>query len=900
MGFPGRHGSARDKISQEFRVDRPDFTSHVRSAPEAGKAERDFLSSEIILSPRDDRGPNLVKEVQYCIVDNDAISHICQHGSRFSCSYAEKIPQAHSPHRHYGAHYARENHTSREQQTLKHSSSTSCEMTNRDNQKIWDRTVCHRSCSLTDLESPRGSTVGANEQLEGRLDRYGSASSRELASSDIVKITKEHFRYGWRARERNLFGDSSTHLSTHCRSNSNLKDVTPALSTLEHPGPTSSPCQSVSQTNLSAQINHDVDEDSLSVKKRARLTWGQGLAKYEKEKIGEGHLSCLKSQNVCDVVVESQEDMHTSSDCQSRLTENGSITSRHNHHCVHDQDSCDSGVSQTEYGIEGPSPSQDLHPCYVSFSRHSENDSKAADVFAMQSPLFSPLPYSSVLQEVQLFLSSLAKKNVNIPVKNVLTQQVEKLEQEIIQLERELNKLNDGQMQENSTIYNVSDWKIEMGVAEPIGTVASPGGDEPPCEGLIVSMVSNTENSSPSRNGKDASLNASEVFGDTVVPMNTGLMENDADRCKDVVTDSLPGMRLGRLTDDMYYRRRILESDLERSSIDQNVGIVELILLSNQCLAEQSEATLAHLGSVARTIDAESERSYSIPQQSHSWRLNTESHNRKRPYIQSKVVEEKASLRFLEKVLAAKFQILSKLKDQKQVESCGGRETERNCKSCDGQQGDDIDSTCEYSLKAHFSSGSFVSSRNEVQVNLATKPNDSSQVEQKRSFLSMPAMYLGVKERALHRFDTKNGIVYDPVAAEKERQFFNPWSKEERMLFLEKYYLFGKDFKRIAACLEHKTVADCIEFYYRNKKTNDFEEVNHRRQLEKHRFRLGKYSIQPSYFPYPTNAFISSSHYDGNPSCLEGLSLVAAAAAALSSPTKLAFHALDTRTVKPK
>lgn len=142
----------------------------------------------------------------------------------------------------------------------------------------------------------------------------------------------------------------------------------------------------------------------------------------------------------------------------------------------------------------------------------------------------------------------------------------------------------------------------------------------------------------------------------------------------------------------------------------------------------------------------------------------------------------------------------------------------------------------------------------------------------------MPAMHLGKKERDLHKFETKNGLVEDPVSAEQERKACNPWSLEEKKIFLDKYFLLGKDFRRIAAYLEHKTVADCVEFYYRNQKTEEFEKVHRRHQLKKRR----DYQYSAPYLAMTTS--FSSRHRDANTDGLEGLSLVAAAAAAMSVP----------------
>lgn len=106
---------------------------------------------------------------------------------------------------------------------------------------------------------------------------------------------------------------------------------------------------------------------------------------------------------------------------------------------------------------------------------------------------------------------------------------------------------------------------------------------------------------------------------------------------------------------------------------------------------------------------------------------------------------------------------------------------------------------------------------------------------QLRPALKMPAMILGEKERMARRFASKNALVEDPVMVEMERKCINPWSAEEKKIYLEKFALYNKNFSKIASHLEYKTTADCVEFYYRNQKSEDFEKIRRRQQLKKRR-----------------------------------------------------------------
>lgn len=84
-------------------------------------------------------------------------------------------------------------------------------------------------------------------------------------------------------------------------------------------------------------------------------------------------------------------------------------------------------------------------------------------------------------------------------------------------------------------------------------------------------------------------------------------------------------------------------------------------------------------------------------------------------------------------------------------------------------------------------------------------------------------MILDKKEKMALRFISHNGLVEDPCAVEKERNMINPWTSAEREIFWEKLSLFGKDFKKISSFLDLKTTADCIQFYYKNHKSDSFK-----------------------------------------------------------------------------
>ncbi|KAK4366596.1 hypothetical protein RND71_014476 [Anisodus tanguticus] len=102
-----------------------------------------------------------------------------------------------------------------------------------------------------------------------------------------------------------------------------------------------------------------------------------------------------------------------------------------------------------------------------------------------------------------------------------------------------------------------------------------------------------------------------------------------------------------------------------------------------------------------------------------------------------------------------------------------------------------------------------------------------------RNTLRMPPLILDQKERTMSRFISKNSLVEDPCAVEKERGLINPWTSKERETFIDKLATFGKDFRKIASFLDHKTTADCIEFYYKNHKSDCFEKTRRKPDYSK-------------------------------------------------------------------
>ncbi|KAF8666913.1 hypothetical protein HU200_053442 [Digitaria exilis] len=108
---------------------------------------------------------------------------------------------------------------------------------------------------------------------------------------------------------------------------------------------------------------------------------------------------------------------------------------------------------------------------------------------------------------------------------------------------------------------------------------------------------------------------------------------------------------------------------------------------------------------------------------------------------------------------------------------------------------------------------------------VASKFFSEFQIKRCRNYLKMPALIIDEREKECLRFASRNGLVDDPVSVEKERVMINPWTQEEKEIFMRMLAKFGKNFSKISSFLAHKTTADCVEFYYKHHKSDSFREV---------------------------------------------------------------------------
>lgn len=114
-------------------------------------------------------------------------------------------------------------------------------------------------------------------------------------------------------------------------------------------------------------------------------------------------------------------------------------------------------------------------------------------------------------------------------------------------------------------------------------------------------------------------------------------------------------------------------------------------------------------------------------------------------------------------------------------------------------------------------------------------------------------------------FIDKNGLVEDPMAAERERKLMNPWNDEEKAIFLKKFVAYPKNFTKIATYLPTKSTADVIWYYYNFKRTLDLKKIL-REQQSKRRGLIAqrKFSTSSSNLATSSNSVGSSSGSNSN------------------------------------
>ncbi|KAG0596168.1 hypothetical protein M758_UG230500 [Ceratodon purpureus] len=288
---------------------------------------------------------------------------------------------------------------------------------------------------------------------------------------------------------------------------------------------------------------------------------------------------------------------------------------------------------------------------------------------------------------------------------------------------------------------------------------------------------------------------------------------------------------------------------------ERNQTMIESFMMENKEKARLSGFLFLHLlpQCFTGTID---QKMFHSSIEAAVWQHNVETHRSIQDRLLAKIAERRHFIKFKERVLTLRYRALKEAWKREQKGLFNRRIHPKTVGrwDCDGRN--THDPPCQRSsLRLRpLSLDRLDGESDAAQAMKALLKNP--QVNVLRPVFKMPAMVLDEKERALRRFVSRNGLVENPIAVEMERKTLNPWTAEERKIFAEKFAIHSKKFKEIASYLQHKTTADCVEFYYRNKKSEDFGKSQRGAQL-KNRW---DYTKTSSTFLTPAAAGIKRKH----------------------------------------
>lgn len=104
------------------------------------------------------------------------------------------------------------------------------------------------------------------------------------------------------------------------------------------------------------------------------------------------------------------------------------------------------------------------------------------------------------------------------------------------------------------------------------------------------------------------------------------------------------------------------------------------------------------------------------------------------------------------------------------------------------------------------------------------------EVKKMRSYVVIPPIPRDAKERKI-TYKNNNGFVADMEAEYKSRQYLNIWTPSEKQTFNEKFLQHSKNFGFIADSLKRKSAADCVQYYYLSKKTENYKQMIRKSRL---------------------------------------------------------------------
>ncbi|KAJ3699499.1 hypothetical protein LUZ61_003204 [Rhynchospora tenuis] len=536
-----------------------------------------------------------------------------------------------------------------------------------------------------------------------------------------------------------------------------------------------------------------VGDEMGSSRKKARLGWGQGLAKYEKEKVqvsadSSGGPGDASSSGAVDVCVSGAADAGISgpvkaASCPSPVTPL-SVTSRPP--AIPVQKQCTATASTDGNNSHQNVAEPDTQPC--------SKDLPVKLNFSVNSVSSLSTLLANLLQPEEACMGDSMFMNKVSMVKIDILKELEKTECEIDSLELELKSLN----------FEMK--PVEAQQAQVL---------------LPVEKISET--------CIEATTECHKLI--TEEPVSS---EKQESMLVDLKIEDYEGQAFSRCSDEPSSSKDSDNTLALNKLKDKGTNLMCSILASNKDAAKLASQSI---GIAESEVDV-----------GESVKVSCSKIDNLR--IKEKLAVRKRQMKFKDQVLALKFMALRQLwKEDMRLLNIKNNFTKSgkrvSLSSVPPQCTSQKQRSSVRSRLASSDDNSILVPSTDI-LEYSSKLLSNSCIKQYRSYLKMPSLIVDSKEKENRRFPTKNSLIEDPVLFEHDRSMINPWTPEEKEVFMEMLATFGKDFTKISSFLDHKTTADCVEFYYKNHKSESFSEVKKRLLLKKKEAQLQSQQLAKS------------------------------------------------------
>lgn len=762
--------------------------------------------------------------------------------------------------------------------------------------KIWGRSEILKRTGSSSYEA--ATALNTHKDIAGKReqDGYGGSGDSTGSSSYHIRSYQE-----WRP-------SSALPLRTHVSNNGHLKesavreqglsDVLGSFSSNWH-SPLSSP------GNYTVDGGRD-DGSQTSPRKRPRLGWGQGLAKYEKKLTGgaEDGLGSRGRASSCseEILLSHADSPHQGTGHGQEALSTKVVADGYGGACV-EMDKDISAIQMDQ--AAGPGIGDEIEKIEEVGSMPTSEmvglDSCKNSDASFVSKLCQNSETSIQMQPQTVLPGQFGSEDDSGRLKANILQRLEKLELELDLTEKEYAKLEvQPEVHSSSNVSAKIDSMVDvarnlvvadvqpdvhaLGQKDSLGEVTyttevRQAGKEVVDDQIGMSSSRIQENSLCLHSKTDSKQSSFEVHRslsfDSFPTVSVSSKGEDgiiqADGCnsqrsslkgssQSAASFSDPGEMTG-VTDskEVNANNLLINTRGQFSNIPSKPGVSlkndasecwKVLYNDNQEQAERTSKVLANL-----LPDAKVESGMVPVGKSKDMLIQeecTESKERIKQQLQDMLSKKNKIVRFREQVLSLRYRAMRETWKHEQAGLCQWSDRSEGVKKCDiDRRNGTLTPSQRTSHRLRLSGNAKLdAASDEVQTmqKLMAEPLSGYQ----RTHLKMPCQILDEKEisiqRFIYRLISNNALIEDPIAFEQERKTINPWTPEEKKIFLDTFFLYNKNFQKIASFIEHKTVADCIEFYYRNQKSDEFEMVRRRQRLKNRR----DYSVPSAYLATTT------------------------------------------------